>query len=213
MRIYAVADIHGRAERLRTIGETLNTVNADVLVVAGDITNYTEADRVFSYLNGMPVPVLAVRGNTDLRRTEKLFSKYSNLTSLHLREVAVDGVPIVGIGGTVPVPFSTRLCLREQGVIDEITSRLSRDSVLVVHPPPRGILDEVLGVFHAGCRRIRDVVLTCRPRLLICGHIHERAGIAELGETLVVNCNVGRGGAGAVIDITPGARPKADLLG
>jgi Icc-related predicted phosphoesterase len=48
--------------------------------------------------------------------------------------------------------------------------------------------------------------------VLLCGHIHERRGIAQLGRTLVVNCSVGRGGAGALVTIAPGTAPQAELL-
>ena len=54
MRIYAVADIHGRAERLKRIKENILTLNPDVLVIAGDITNFTGFRPVIDRLQIQP---------------------------------------------------------------------------------------------------------------------------------------------------------------
>ncbi len=39
MRIYAVADVHGRPGRIENIRKTISEIRPDVLVVAGDIKN------------------------------------------------------------------------------------------------------------------------------------------------------------------------------
>lgn len=62
MRIYAVADIHGRSDKIALIRSNTQKLNPDVLVVAGDITNYTGSAGILAQLNDIPVPVLAVRG-------------------------------------------------------------------------------------------------------------------------------------------------------
>ncbi len=40
MRIYAVADIHGKPEKIALVREKAEDLIPDALVVAGDITNY-----------------------------------------------------------------------------------------------------------------------------------------------------------------------------
>jgi hypothetical protein len=131
---------------------------------------------------------------------------------LHLRAVEVAGVRVVGVSGTIPVPFATRLGLGEAAVLRRLEPLVDRDTVLVAHPPPRGTLDEAFGRFHAGSAALRDLVLAREPAVLLCGHIHERRGIARLGRTLVVNCSVGRGGDGVLVTIDAGAPPQAELL-
>jgi Icc-related predicted phosphoesterase len=182
------------------------------LIVAGDITHFTHPVPTIARLNDMTVPVLAIRGNTDLKRVERLIEKCPNITPLHLKKIVIDNVCFVGMSGTVPVPFSSRIGLREGPVLAKIMPLLNRDSVLVAHPPPWGTLDEVLGRFHAGCRSLRRIVSRVQPRLLICGHIHERPGTAFIGETLVINCAMGRTGAGAVIDLNIDQAPKVEML-
>ena len=51
-----------------------------------------------------------------------------------------------------------------------------------------------------------------QPRLFVCGHIHERPGRAVLGKTLVVNCSMGRSGAGAWIEMETDREPAVSML-
>jgi len=105
VRIYAVADIHGKPEKIALVREKTEALKPDALVVAGDITNYFNPVDVIEQFNHMPAPVLAIRGNTDLSRVDRLLDDYPNTTSLHLREHKIKGVGFVGISGTIMVDF------------------------------------------------------------------------------------------------------------
>lgn len=212
MRVYAVSDIHGRRARIAQIRKNIEEHKPDALVVAGDITHYWGHRGVVARLNEMGLPVLAVRGNSDLPIVDRLLGAMPGTRSLHLTEAVVNGVSFIGVSGAVPVPFRTRLRWFERPVLDRIVPLVQGHCVLVAHPPPWGTLDEVLGRFHAGCRGLHRIVLEQQPRMLICGHIHERSGTARLGETLVVNCNMGSGRAGAMIDLLPNQDPSVTML-
>ena len=114
--------------------------------------------------------------------------------------------------GTMPVPFSSRIGLREKSIIQTLEALVDDSCVLVVHSPPRGVLDEAFGRFHAGCRRLYQLVVQRQPRLVLCGHIHERPGIATIGQTTVVNCNIARTGRGALVDFDPVGSVKVEML-
>jgi Icc-related predicted phosphoesterase len=212
MRIYAVSDIHGRTEKLSKIRANVDEHNPDVLVVAGDLTSYHGYRRVVSALNEMGLPVLAVRGNSDLPIVDRLLRSFPRTDSLHLKEAVLNGVRFTGVSGAIPVPFRTRLRWIERPVIERVDVLVSAQSILVAHPPPRGTLDEVLGRFHAGCGVLKEIVLKKQPYMLLCGHIHERPGTARLGKTMVVNCNMARGRAGAMIDWEPREDPFVRML-
>jgi Icc-related predicted phosphoesterase len=212
MRIYAVADIHGKDSRFAKIEVQLARHQPDILVVAGDLVNYRHPGPVLTRLNALPLPVLVIRGNTDLKRVENLFRFYPNLRPLHLSPVMIQGVPLVGLSGTVPVPFRSRIRFRERDLFKRAATLVTSQTVLVAHPPPYGFLDEVAGRFHAGSRRLFDLVTANQPAFLLCGHIHERPGIIRMGRSIVVNCNVARDRAGALIDIRPGRSRAATLL-
>jgi len=212
MRIYAVADIHGHSDKIALVRYNTLQLNPDVLVVAGDITNYIGSAEILAQLNDIPVPVLAVRGNTDLSKVEKMLEDFPNISPLHLRQVTIGSTPFVGVSGCIPIPFSSRICLNEMQVIEKLKPLIKSNSVLVAHPPPWGTLDEVFGRFHAGCRSMTKVIKMCRPMLMICGHIHERPGSVLIGETLVVNCALGKNHAGAMIELDNGNNLKVEML-
>lgn len=210
--IYATADLHGYQDRLDRIADQVADLKPDVLVVAGDITGFSASADYLGRLNDLPVPVLTVHGNMDGRNMEEIIASYPNVTSLHLREATIDGVRFVGMGGTVPVPFRSRICLREQQMIGRMNHLIREDCVLVVHPPPYGTLDEGLGNLHAGSKGLRRLIFEKQPKVLICGHIHEKPGWTFIDKTLVVNASMGRSGSGAMIALGADTVPTVRML-
>jgi uncharacterized protein len=70
MRIAAVGDLHFSPQRYDPLRETLSHVrdHADILVLAGDLTNYGTPEEMESLLNALVrirVPTVAVLGNHD----------------------------------------------------------------------------------------------------------------------------------------------------
>jgi Icc-related predicted phosphoesterase len=70
MRIAATADIHFSPQSYDKIREPLSRVReqADVLVIAGDLTNYGKPEEMHSLLNALVrlrIPIVAVLGNHD----------------------------------------------------------------------------------------------------------------------------------------------------
>jgi Icc-related predicted phosphoesterase len=70
MRIAATADLHFTPQRYGALRDQLNRVRdeADVLVVAGDLTNFGQPEEMEPLLNALVrlrVPVIAVLGNHD----------------------------------------------------------------------------------------------------------------------------------------------------
>ncbi|MBW2592475.1 MAG: metallophosphoesterase family protein [Deltaproteobacteria bacterium] len=212
MLIYAVADIHGKPDRFAAIRQHAEIHCPDVIVVAGDITNFTAPCPAIALLNDMPAPVLAVRGNTDLMRVEHLLKRCSNITPLHLSQTIQDTTPFMGLSGTVPVPFRSRIRFREKQLFKSAEALINEHTVLVAHPPPFGYLDEIFGRIHAGSRRLYDLVIKCQPMLVLCGHIHECAGMATIGKTRVVNCNMAGQNAGALIEVDSCRTPRVIFL-
>jgi Icc-related predicted phosphoesterase len=116
------------------------------------------------------------------------------------------------MGGTLPLPFHSRLGFREADAVTRASAMLQAHSVLAVHPPPYGVRDRVLGMFHAGSRAVRRLVDSRSPALVVCGHIHEQAGVATIGRTIVVNCAMGRSSDGALIRYDGRSSPVCRML-
>lgn len=76
MRIAATADIHFSPQSYDRIREPLSHVRdeADVLVIAGDLTNYGKPEEMHSLLNALVrlrIPVIAVLGNHDYESNQE----------------------------------------------------------------------------------------------------------------------------------------------
>lgn len=212
MLIYALADIHGSLKRISLIKNNIKKFNPDLVVVAGDITNYTHSVPIIERLNGLQAQVLAVRGNTDMPRIDHLLDVYPNTTSLHFKQISINGIRFAGISGTLPVPFSSRIRLRENHALKKLQNIMEHPVTLVIHTPPRGTLDHVMGKFSAGSGNLYKFLLKNQPDMLLCGHIHESAGIKYLGKTLVVNCSISKSSAGALIEYHKGRKPGVEML-
>jgi hypothetical protein len=210
MRLYAVADIHGRSDRMTVIKSNLEKYRPNALVAAGDITTYRKASFV-SVLGDLSLPVLALRGNTDLKRVESWAGLKENILFLENRDVLLQGWHFAGVSGAIPIPFRSRIAFWETAIWNRLIPRITSQTILVAHPPPWGYQDRVMGKYHAGCKSLEKVIRSCQPALMICGHIHEDAGMAHLGKTLIVNCAMGATCKGAIIDIQNG-RITAEIL-
>jgi Icc-related predicted phosphoesterase len=83
---------------------------------------------------------------------------------------------------TTPWPWSFDL------TEEEAAARLAgcpEGAVLVVHSPPKGYVD---GPRELGSEAVLRTIEEKRPRVAICGHIHEAAGEeAVVGTTRVLN--------------------------
>lgn len=210
MRLYAVADIHTKPDRIDRVRKGVADYAPDVLVTAGDTGNYINPGRVFGCLNELGIPVLSVRGNTDRLWHERVARRYSNIVSLHMKEYKIKGFPFAGISGTVPVPFRSRFSFFETDMLKKAAEIIGPETILVVHPPPYGTLDRVAGRLSAGSKGLKRLIAGCRPRMVLCGHIHEDTGMAVVGDTLVINCSIADSQYGAIVDLDdmdPGRAP------
>ncbi len=187
----AVADIHGRTAAIQTICDAVERHAPDAVIVAGDLTSYGDAAEVQRVLGSLPGRVLAIPGNLDVSRAFEAGIANSHAESLVGKRIEIHGVSIVGLSSravTPPTPCD----------------------LLVVHEPPWGLLDDVGGGRHIGFREHLDALRRLRPKVLLCGHCHESPGVVIHGGTSVVDCTLGSGGRGALVEVD-GDRATARL--
>ncbi|MCG8618979.1 MAG: metallophosphoesterase family protein [Desulfobacterales bacterium] len=212
MKIYALADIHSRPAHIATIYKVLDRFSPDLVVAAGDLTNFFNWRTGISQLDSLPVKVLAIRGNTDFKAVESGIARAGNMELLTPVPRHINGFSFTGTGGTLVLPFASRICLREKERLEMLPNPMDEETVLVVHPPPRGTLDRVAGRFSSGSTGLRTFIRQAQPGLMLCGHVHEQPGKAMIGRTTVVNCSMGKSGAGAIIHLEKGTPPLVNLL-
>jgi Icc-related predicted phosphoesterase len=212
MRLYAAADLHGKRRHFDIVKEGLRQSGADAVVLAGDILNYGRGRPLLPILERLSRPVFVVRGNSDPSYLDRWAAASRNVHALHLNAVPFNGIELVGISGTLPIPFHSRAGWREAEGLKRLSGLTHSGAILVAHPPPYGCCDQVLGHFSAGSRGLARLVRESKPAVMLCGHIHEAAGTAFCHNTLVVNCALGSDRRGAVVVLEKGRPPYAEML-
>jgi Icc-related predicted phosphoesterase len=205
-----MADLHGHAERL----SGLEDVDADLIAFCGDLHNGgtpEEARPVAEALASLGPPALIVPGNMDPKGFVLDLWKDTGLRVMHGSSYRSGEIGFVGFGGMAirdplrindPRRFYLPMEDAYESLVttnDEI-SGLSR-RVVLSHQPPRGSRDVVYSGESVGCVSLRRYVDDFSPDLVICGHIHEDRGKAELGKTTVVNVGEMRQGYAALIEL------------
>jgi len=191
MKIFAIADIHGRTDYPKEVAAELQ--HADLILIAGDITNFGDSDdaeHVLEQLISLNRRILAVPGNCDRRGVNRMLTvKKMNLHGVRWN---IGGAVLYGIGGCSKTPFHTPQEYSETEISDILNgfevSREAKTHILVSHAPPNNTkLDKVLIGFHVGSKAIRKFIEDFQPDLVICGHIHEARGADRIGKTLIIN--------------------------
>jgi len=187
LRILHLSDVHGETALLSyALKELARKEKADLVVFSGDLEAYSEEP-----LRGCEKLLLAVTGNMDDAMVAALFSRLG--VSVEGKCTVIAGIRVCGVGGRAPVRDAVKvLALAKGGGVD----------VLVTHYPPRGTkVDVALSGVHIGKEIVRDLIRELRPKLCLCGHVHEARGIDKLGETVLVNPGPLSWGLYAVIDV------------
>jgi len=199
MKIAATADLHFTPQNYDRIREQMNRVRdeADLLVLAGDLTNYGKPAEMESMLNAMMrlrIPTVAVLGNHDYEsgQEEEL-----------IRLMTAEGIKVldgtgyerdgVGFAGTKGFPGGfgrgvlTAFGEREvkafvQAAIDEalkleraLSQLRTEKRVIVVHYAPivstvRGESAEIFP--YLGTSRLSEVIDRHGANLVLHGHAH-----------------------------------------
>ena len=199
MRIAATADLHFSPQSYAVLKDQFERVrdDADVLVLAGDLTNYgrlDEMDPLLTVLLRLKIPTIAVLGNHDYesskekdlcRRMEAAGIKVLDGTACELDGVGFAGTKgfVGGFGREMLTAFGEREIKQfVQASIDEALkleramALLRTDKrVVVLHYSP--VVDTVEGEVREifpfmGTSRLGEVVDRMGANLIVHGHAH-----------------------------------------
>jgi len=83
--------------------------------------------------------------------------------------------------------------------------------ILLAHCPPYGYFDKVkfkghnpMNGKHVGFRPYNEYIVKYKPKLFICGHMHEHQGIAKLGKTIILSHGPAQNGKAAIVEYVNG---------
>ncbi len=197
LRILAVADVHGYEKAVYMIRELYSRYSPDLIVVAGDITNFGPASFAEKFLNLLPGEVMAIPGNCDPPEVIKAIER-SKAINLHKRIVEFRGYKFIGLGG---VNGGFNLGIKFDDDFAEKFLGDCKKCVFLLHQPPYGILDDVGGENHIGSLGIRKAVEKAEPIAVISGHVHEARGYKITERTIFVNPGPARMNYASIIDL------------
>lgn len=187
MKILALSDLHSDTQVIKRL--TKASAKADLVIIAGDFCNYHDGITAsVAPLAEIRCPIIAVPGNHETV-DELRDAATNNMTVLHGQTRAVDSLTLFGIGYGIPTtPFGDWSCDLSEAEASEILGGCNQVDILVSHSPPKGIADTTSSGVSVGSTAVRAAGERLKPKLLLCGHIHEAWGQKGLiGETIVQN--------------------------
>ncbi|HOO54059.1 MAG TPA: metallophosphoesterase family protein [Methanothrix sp.] len=210
MRILSMADLHGRAEML----SPFKGIDVDLVAFCGDLHNLEPADQTrpaAEALARIGPHVLIVPGNMDPKEIVPDIWRRAGLKMVHRHSCQHGDCGFVGFGGMVVrdkrrLEDPNRYYYTDEDVYESLTQLYgdisdSSTRIVLAHQPPRNSKDLIYSGERTGSVGLRHFVEDFQPDLLICGHIHEDRGEAEIGSTKVVNVGEIRKGYAAIIEL------------
>ena len=200
-----MGDVHGRHDRLDTVLGWLAPCDPDLALLVGDIgldPPWGRSDRrrlrqehdesvrgvVRRVRSALGCAVVFVPGNHDLPDPP------DDVDGINVdrRVIILQGLRIAGLGGSGPALFGFPYEWSEE-VADAVLGQMfpeprRRLDLWLCHAPPaRTRLDRTTRGEHVGSRAVARWIGVLRPRLFVCGHIHESAGLEWLDGVPCVN--------------------------
>jgi Icc-related predicted phosphoesterase len=188
VRLLAFSDLHrdlGQAAALVELSAT-----ADVVIGAGDFASVHEGlDEAIGALAAIEKPAVLVPGNNETEEAlREAATAWEAATVLHGGGTTIDGVEFYGLGAGIPItPWDWSFDLDDESASEKLAP-CPEGAVLVLHSPPQGHCDSGGGDTHFGSPALLAAIEAKRPRLAVCGHIHESWGCeSQIGYTPVHN--------------------------
>ncbi len=198
MRLLAFSDLHRDLGQAATLVEM--SADADVVIGAGDFASIHEGlAETISALAAIEKPTVLVPGNNEtVEALREAASGWEVARILHGEGTTIEGVEFFGLGAGVPLtPWDWSFDLDEEAAA-KMLAPCPPDAVLVLHSPPQGHCDANGAGMHFGSEALLRTIEEKRPRLAVCGHIHESWGCeSKVGTTPLRNL----GPSGLLVDI------------
>jgi uncharacterized protein len=188
VKLLAFSDLH------RDLGQGAKLVamsaDADVVIGAGDFASVHEGlEETVAALAAIEAPTVLVPGNNEtVDALRAAAAGWAPATVLHGEGATIGGVEFFGLGAGIPVtPWEWSFDL-DDAAATEMLAPCPEGAVLVLHSPPRGHCDASADGSEFGSPALLRGIEEKRPRLAVCGHIHESWGCqSRIGETPLRN--------------------------
>jgi Icc-related predicted phosphoesterase len=188
VKLLAFSDLHRDLEQGAKLVEM--SADADVVIGAGDFASVHEGlEETIAALAAIETPTVLVPGNNETADALRAAAAdWTAATVLHGEGATIAGTEFFGLGAGIPVtPWEWSFDL-DDGAATEMLAPCPEGAVLVLHSPPRGHCDASADGSEFGSPALLQAIEEKRPRLAVCGHIHESWGCeSDVGGTPVRN--------------------------
>jgi Icc-related predicted phosphoesterase len=188
VKLLAFSDLHRDLAQGTKLAEM--AADADVVIGAGDFASVHEGlEETIAVLSAIVTPTVLVPGNNETcDALRSAAAGWKAATVLHGETTTIEGVEFFGLGAGIPItPWEWSFDL-DDAAATGMLSACPEGAVLVLHSPPRGHCDAAADGTEFGSPALLRAIEEKRPRLAVCGHIHESWGCeSTVGETPVHN--------------------------
>ena len=187
MKFLAFVDLHEDKKYLKELLKRASQDDIDFVVCAGDLTMFGRGLRyILKKFNDLGKKFYIIPGNHESDSMFKeVIADYPNCINFNKKAIKKDNYVFLGYGGG---GFAAE---------DSEFRKISRDwyskyqdekVILVTHGPPFGTKIDLLEKRQVGNHDYRKFIERIKAKLMICGHIHETAGVQDkVGKTIVIN--------------------------
>jgi len=189
-KIMAVGDFHGDQLFAKQLAKKAIEENVEIIILAGDITLANlDIKNLIGPFAKKEKRILLIPGNHETPETTEFLSRmYAPYTHhLHGNHFQKNNIGFFGAGtanmgpGQIPDSMIFELLEKSHEKIKDLDHK-----IMVTHIHPKDSKSELTG--FRGSPAVKEAILKFKPKIAICSHIHEAAGLEEkIGETLVIN--------------------------
>ncbi len=189
MKILCFVDVHGSMPIMKKLVERGKKDDIGLVICAGDISTFGDKLNKFVELfSKVKKPFLIIHGNhEDESEISRACKPFENCINIHEAGFSGPDFTVLGYGGG---GFSKVDKKFEK--IAKVFKKIIKDKggkiILVTHAPPYNTTVDKIGKNPVGNKSIREFIVSAKPDLVICGHLHENANKKDkIGKTLVMN--------------------------
>jgi Icc-related predicted phosphoesterase len=192
VKFIAISDTHCRHHSIKL-------PKGDAILCSGDISYRGKKEEIVDFLEWFKSLnykyKIMIAGNHDFYFEKAKKTEIDKLIPEGIHYLNDSGVTINGIniwGSPVTPWFFNWAFNRHRGkeIMKHWKLIPSNTDILMTHGPVYGYLDMVINEEHVGCVDLLQKVKEIKPKVHVCGHVHESYGTLKRGGTLFINASV-----------------------
>ena len=193
-----ISDTHGKHKYLTSKAYNNILGSGDCIIHAGDISNLGKVGEIKDFLDWFSntdyTHKIFIAGNHDFgfEVVQDIAPEYKEKGVHYLfdSEVVIDGVKFYGSpwqpefhNWAFNLPRGEELAAKWEKIPDDV-------DILITHGPAYGILDYAPIGGRVGCEELYRKIVEVKPKIHVCGHIHDGYGQKTMGGIEFLNASV-----------------------